>query len=115
MGHRGEQEAEYGSNDLGHRSPALYQTLMTFEESALRTSALCTSGSGTFTDDLLGRKRFPRHFPGPFCFSLYPTGTEIPAQVNLQLVLVHLRSDGDQHEPEWVQDSRHSLAHYRET
>jgi len=54
---------------------------MTFEESALRTSALCTSGSGTFTDDLLGRKRFPRHFPGPFCFSLYPTGTEIPAQV----------------------------------
>jgi len=51
---------------------------MTFEESTLRTSALCTSGSGTFTDDLLGRKRFPRHFPGPFCFSLYPTGTEIP-------------------------------------
>jgi hypothetical protein len=26
---------------------------------------------------------------------------------DLQLVLVHPPGDGDQHEPEWIQDSRH--------
>ena len=28
---------------------------------------------------------------------------------NLQLALIHPPGEGDQHEPEWIQDSRHSL------